>query len=206
MNTNNGYCECGCGELTPIITKTQTKRGRVKGEPQRLIFGHRKRFCKRGHLRSPENVSKDGHCKPCHAFTDKCREGYQEAKRKANRKYDQRRVYTDTRRLTFANKNARRRGAVGNVTVEEWRAICAITNDCCACCGLDRQILWTMKRVLAVDHIIPISVGGNNTADNAQPLCDGRRGGVGACNQVKGAKTINYLTKWLGQNAMATAA
>jgi hypothetical protein len=36
----NGLCECGCGGKAPIAKGTNRKRGYVKGQPQRFIFGH----------------------------------------------------------------------------------------------------------------------------------------------------------------------
>lgn len=35
-----GYCQCGCGQKTPLAKQTNKKRGWVKGEPLRFIFGH----------------------------------------------------------------------------------------------------------------------------------------------------------------------
>jgi hypothetical protein len=35
-----GLCGCGCGEKTPIATRTKSKRGQYKGEPMRFIRGH----------------------------------------------------------------------------------------------------------------------------------------------------------------------
>lgn len=35
-----GYCQCGCGQKTPIATQNETKRGYVKGEPHRYVYGH----------------------------------------------------------------------------------------------------------------------------------------------------------------------
>ena len=34
------YCECGCGNLAPLCTITNKKRGCVKGETLRFIQGH----------------------------------------------------------------------------------------------------------------------------------------------------------------------
>ena len=34
-------CECGCGSATKIATKTDARRGHVKGKPQRFLLGHR---------------------------------------------------------------------------------------------------------------------------------------------------------------------
>ena len=35
-----GYCHCGCGQKTKIITKNDRGRGHVKGEPLKYIVGH----------------------------------------------------------------------------------------------------------------------------------------------------------------------
>jgi hypothetical protein len=191
-------CECGCGEPAPIAKRTSRRAGWIKGQPTRFICNHDKRkpVCTHGHPKTPENTFKSGGCKLCKqaAEVKQRRSAYNrsEAGKQALIRYRQ----TELGKITTVNVNARRRGAVGEVSVEDWRTLCEITNGCCACCGLDRQTLFTMKRVLAVDHIVPISAGGTNTADNVQPLCDGRRGSVGACNQVKGTQTINYLTKF----------
>lgn len=38
--SNNGLCECGCGQPAPISPYTDPKMGYVKGEPRRFIRGH----------------------------------------------------------------------------------------------------------------------------------------------------------------------
>ena len=38
-----GYCQCGCGQPTPIISQTEKKRGFVKGEHRRFVSGHNAR-------------------------------------------------------------------------------------------------------------------------------------------------------------------
>ena len=35
------FCECGCGQITTIIKKTQKDRGRVIGKYSRFIMGHK---------------------------------------------------------------------------------------------------------------------------------------------------------------------
>lgn len=38
-----GYCRCGCGEKTPIATRTNASIGKKRGEPTRFVSGHYKR-------------------------------------------------------------------------------------------------------------------------------------------------------------------
>ena len=40
MEIPYGYCFCGCGQQTAIITHSILRQGRVKGEPSRFIHGH----------------------------------------------------------------------------------------------------------------------------------------------------------------------
>lgn len=35
-----GTCECGCGNPTPLATRTRRERGQVKGQPLRFLLGH----------------------------------------------------------------------------------------------------------------------------------------------------------------------
>ncbi len=67
--------------------------------------------------------------------------------------------------------------AQGSFTSDEWEALCSFYENCCLCCG--------KVAPLTVDHIVPISRGGDNTINNIQPLC-------GPCNSRKNAKTIDY--------------
>lgn len=72
---------------------------------------------------------------------------------------------------------ARKRGALGEFSVVEWRALCDYFGNRCLCCG--------EQKPLAADHVVPLSVGGDNTIGNIQPLCR-------ECNSSKGAKIIDY--------------
>lgn len=42
-NKNNGYCECGCGELAPIAKASSKIHKRIKGHALRFISGHNSR-------------------------------------------------------------------------------------------------------------------------------------------------------------------
>lgn len=65
----------------------------------------------------------------------------------------------------------------GSYTAEEWEALCAHYDYLCLCCK--------EQKPLTVDHVIPISKGGENTIDNIQPLCK-------ECNSRKGQNVIDY--------------
>lgn len=63
------------------------------------------------------------------------------------------------------------------MTPEQWLALCDRYDNRCACCGAQSP--------LTVDHVIPVSRGGANTLENAQPLCR-------SCNSSKGTKKTDY--------------
>ena len=48
---------------------------------------------------------------------------------------------------------------------------------CCLCCGSDNE--------LQIDHVIPVSMGGENKIDNLQLLCK-------SCNVKKGIRSTDY--------------
>lgn len=64
---NDGLCQCGCGQLAPIATRTVTSRGRFKGQPMRFIRGHNSYGMDRSKPRvSTRYVEKDrGYGTPC---------------------------------------------------------------------------------------------------------------------------------------------
>jgi hypothetical protein len=41
---NKMLCKCGCGEVTKLQTKTNTKQRRVKGLPNDFVHGHNQSF------------------------------------------------------------------------------------------------------------------------------------------------------------------
>jgi len=43
MDTQYGYCNCGCGKKTEIAIHNSKRDSLIKGEPQRFIFNHDKR-------------------------------------------------------------------------------------------------------------------------------------------------------------------
>ena len=83
-------------------------------------------------------------------------------------------------------REARIKGSVGSFTHKEWSELKNKHKSTCPCCGL-------RDSNLTIDHIIPISLGGQNTIDNIQPLCL-------KCNIIKGNRYIKkYDLRYLEQ-------
>ena len=78
-----------------------------------------------------------------------------------------------------ARKRALAFGYTGeHFTLEEWLALLEFYGHRCLRCG-------SREGIITVDHVIPLSLGGANTIDNIQPLCEG-------CNLLKGQGTTDY--------------
>ena len=73
-----------------------------------------------------------------------------------------------------------KRDAQGLHTFEAWQELKAFYNFMCLCC---KKFEPEIK--LTEDHIVPLSMGGRDTIDNIQPLCQ-------SCNTRKHIKTIDY--------------
>ena len=71
----------------------------------------------------------------------------------------------------------------GNYTPAEWQAIKERQGFRCLMCGKQEPEIK-----LTVDHVIPVSKGGLNTADNLAGLCK-------PCNSKKGTKTLDLRPK-----------
>lgn len=168
--------------------RMQKHRGGLKGNANA-----RKDACPHGHPYDEENtfVAKSGRqCKTCRR--KRVMESFERHKDK--RVAEQRAYYQRNRAklvagavqwardnperaaLTSRLKKQRRRAA-GVLTVAEWREIQARYGHRCLACGTDGP--------LTIDHVVPVSKGGANTATNVQPLC-------GPCNSSKATKTLDY--------------
>ncbi|MBV9689685.1 MAG: HNH endonuclease [Ktedonobacteraceae bacterium] len=77
-------------------------------------------------------------------------------------------------------RRARKRNAEGSFTTQEWAALKSRYEHKCLCCGKSES-----EVLLSIDHVVPLSQGGANKADNIQPLCL-------SCNKKKGTKAIDY--------------
>lgn len=163
-------------------------RGGVKGNANA-----RKDACAQGHPYDDENTylyKGNRQCKTCRKqrvtetwarhgerYAASHREWYQQNRDKAiaaTKRWSE--ANPERVALTSRLKKQRRRAA-GVLTAAEWRLILALHGHRCLSCGCDGP--------LTIDHVIPVSKGGPNTAANVQPLC-------GPCNSSKATKTIDY--------------
>lgn len=80
-------------------------------------------------------------------------------------------------------RRARKLGNGGSHTPEEWQAILERFGPHCPACGRTEK--------LTQDHVIPLTRGGSDAADNLQPLCD-------SCNKRKGNRLIICYVPWRG--------
>jgi 5-methylcytosine-specific restriction endonuclease McrA len=88
------------------------------------------------------------------------------------------RANKEKKRVNANNYAARKIKNGGKITESQWVALCEKYNNTCLCCG--------RKDVkLTLDHVVPLKVGGTNSIENAQPLCQ-------SCNSSKGIKIIDY--------------
>ena len=57
MEIPYGYCHCGCGKKTNIISHTCRKRGEIKGQPYKFIFAHANKLPRKYNPKFGENNS-----------------------------------------------------------------------------------------------------------------------------------------------------
>jgi len=200
-NGANGTCRTckNARSRERYAANLEESREAVKGRMRKHRGGlrgnanSRKESCPNGHPYDETNthVAKGGRqCKTCRRKL--VMESFERHKEK--RVSEQREYYQRNREKLVANSvqwakdnperaaltsrlKKQRRRAAGVLTADEWRQIQAQYGHRCLACGSDGP--------LTIDHVVPVSKGGANTAANVQPLC-------GPCNSSKGTKTIDY--------------
>lgn len=84
------------------------------------------------------------------------------------------------------NRLAHINNAKTNLTLEQWDKILNMQHNRCNTCNKK----FTKKIPATMDHIIPVSLGGNLTFENVQALCR-------SCNSSKGAKlNTEFIQTW----------
>lgn len=95
-------------------------------------------------------------------------------------------------RVNSSRRRAILADAFGNFSIEQWEDLKKEYNYTCLRCKKSEPEIK-----LTIDHVIPLSLGGNNDILNIQPLC-------GACNSSKNATTVDYRATAAGRQGPAT--
>ena len=134
-------------------------------------------------------------CRECHSIRGKKYDrNNKEVRREKQRKYieENRELLRERSRIWSLNhkekkvaharnRRAWKKQSCGSITLEQWEDLKIKYGNICLCCGKHDV-------PLTLDHIVPLSKGGINTIENAQPLCR-------PCNGGKRDKTIDYRPK-----------
>jgi 5-methylcytosine-specific restriction endonuclease McrA len=105
---------------------------------------------------------------------------WREENREKTREYmkENRPKYRGIRRV----HQAKRMGTLINngpvYTAKDWQRYLDLFGDRCLACG-------QRPERLTADHVVPVVLGGANTIDNIQGLCQ-------SCNSAKGARIVDY--------------
>jgi 5-methylcytosine-specific restriction endonuclease McrA len=100
-------------------------------------------------------------------------ERWREIQRAAGAKYQ--RANPAVSREIVRRRQLRLSSIEKTLTANEWHSICSFYGWGCAYCG-------DTERKITIDHVVPISRGGNHAADNVVPCCK-------PCNCAKGGRT-----------------
>lgn len=84
------------------------------------------------------------------------------------------------KRVSESRRRAQKKGSDGIIPLEDWLFIKKKYHYACPACGISEPDIK-----LVMDHIIPLSRGGQHHKDNIQPLC-------GGCNNRKFVKVTAY--------------
>lgn len=200
-------CQCGCGQLAPARKANDKSRGFTKGEPCKYVNGHSnrsrikpvvdgKKHCPKCNTIKPVaefNKSRarlsglDSHCRACisekhrryHAENRELRTVKSRAWRQANpeavkaihRRHTAKPEFLAKARIYSAARRARERDQF----VEDVDATVVFDRDegICGICGDP-----ALRDDFHVDHIIPLSRGGDHSYANTQvahPVCNSRK-------------------------------
>ena len=94
----------------------------------------------------------------------------------------------EIRRAAKHRRRARKKQQGGSFTASEWLQLKKTFENSCLCCGRTEETLNAAGLKLVPDHVVSLKQGGTSDISNIQPLCHG----IGGCNNVKGAKSIDY--------------
>jgi 5-methylcytosine-specific restriction endonuclease McrA len=190
MSIPHGYCQCGCGEKTPLSPKTNHKRGLVKGEPIAYIHGHNRR-------KYASDKESDIHRKAyiaAYYLAHKKQISEREARRyqhkrdeilKRNAAYKTKWAATPKGQAVGFRENGRRRARKRSAFVEDISRANVFARDK-GICGICAQAVDPSNWHL--DHIIPLGPGDHSYANVRVTHPE--------CNLAKIAQDQREIAKW----------
>ena len=197
-------CECGCGEDVPIANRTDRKRNRVKGQSMRFVHGHNRRLprlvrtskrCSRCDQEKKveefyaDKSKRDGlsaECRSCRK--ERAKSWYVENRERARdlserwkqanpeRYHAAKMRWQKTNLQKGAEKQRRRAVRLRGGRVEKIDPWFIYTRDGGRCHICHKRVA---KKEMSLDHLIPVSKGGDHIAVNirlAHLSCNIRRG------------------------------
>jgi 5-methylcytosine-specific restriction endonuclease McrA len=170
-------CDCGCGQRTTLIEKTSAALGRVKGEPNRFVYGHARGWenaaaaARKGTGRSAEEERAVRRERRREAYVPRPR-----PKRTPEEQRAARRAQAGAHRMARTMLEARRRARKRAAFVEDVHSLVVLERDdgVCGICGGDVDPMN-----FDVDHVVPLARGGEHSYANVQaahPPCNTRKG------------------------------
>jgi 5-methylcytosine-specific restriction endonuclease McrA len=108
--------------------------------------------------------------------------------RAQNRKHRETRPYSSA--VAVANARAKMLGVISTLTREEWEEVVRVANFKCHICGRKVSLEIGSPQRLSLDHIEPMSRGGNNVKNNVAPAHR-------VCNQSRNNMTLREFDDWL---------
>lgn len=102
-------------------------------------------------------------------------------RRAGTKKYFQTEGGKLVRKMIDANRKYLKRTQGTGITLQQWNELLEIYNHRCVYCGIHEIVLNVLGQKLTIDHVIPLSRGGEHSIENIVPAC-------GECNSKKGVK------------------
>ena len=180
-------CECGCGQPTPIATRTRPDRLLVAGQPTRFMPGHHgpparafdplaaeglKRCARCGTVKVIADFPKDAsRLSGLFSYCGSCNAAGMQAWVQTHRE-----DWNAGHRRRKAMRRARR--SAGFVESVDPLVVLELADGVCGICGEDVDPLD-----YHVDHVVPLALGGDHSYANTAPTHP-------RCNAQKGARML----------------
>jgi 5-methylcytosine-specific restriction endonuclease McrA len=191
----------GCGQEKPIeefhrsraardghtprckVCNNAASERRRKTSPEAVKASYRKWYIEKGYRNTDRRIERSREWRRQHPERMRhLRQQWAAANQDRLRIYRRKRrdLHPDVSRVKRHRERARKHGAKGKVTFKDLQGLRQWFGNRCAACGADGP--------LALDHIIPLSHGGDHRVENLQFLCV-------PCHDRKGCQHTDYRNR-----------